>query len=349
MKNRIPFLLVIFLFFVFTVVAQKVGLVLSGGGAKGITHIGVIKALEENDVPIDYVAGTSMGAIVGGMYSMGYTTEQMVELFKSDDFKRWSTGEIESEYKYFYRNSDPKPSFIEIPFKIENLDSLDIAHNIFPTNIVPPRQMNYAFIPLCAQATAAAGEDFDSLFVSFRCVASDIYNKKAVVFKNGDLGDAIRASMTFPFMFKPITINNSLLFDGGIYNNFPIDVMRDDFAPDQIIGSVVTNNAKKPVERDLVMQIENMIKSRTDYSVQENEGILLKFETSDIKTFDFSRIDELVQMGYDSTIAHIDDIKKRIKRQLSVTDLAVRREVFLKKYPELKFQNVIVTGVDSLQ
>ena len=349
MKKKIPFLLIILYCFEFSLSAQKVGLVLSGGGAKGITHIGIIKALEENNVPIDFVAGTSMGAIIGGMYSMGFTTDEMIVLLKSDDFKRWSTGEIESKYIYYYRNTDPKPSFVEIPFKIENFDSLEISRKLFPTNIIPPRQMNYAFLPLFAQASAAADGDFDKLFVPFRCVASDIYNKKAVVFKNGDLGDAVRASMTFPFVFKPIMINNSLLFDGGIYNNFPIDVMREDFNPDVIIGSVVSNNPKKPDERDIVMQIENMIMSRTDYSVKKDEGILLKFETSNIKTFDFSHVDELVQMGYDSTIAHIDEIKSRVKRQLSNNDLFEKRDAYLKKLPELKFQTVRVSGVDSMQ
>ncbi len=341
------------LFFILTIVsfatAQKVGLVLSGGGAKGITHIGVIKALEDNNIPIDYVAGTSMGAIVAGMYAMGMTPDDMLAIIKSNDFKNWSTGDIESKYIYYYRNADPKPSFVEIPFNVNNLDSFDLKSTILPTNLVSPRQMNYAFIPLCAQANAVAGGDFDKLFVPFRCVASDIYNKKAVILKDADLGDAIRASMTFPFMFKPIKIDNHLLFDGGIFNNFPVDVMKKDFDPDFMIGSVVANNPKKPDERDIVMQIENMIMSKTDYSIPEDEGIVLKFETSNIKTFDFSKIDESVKMGYDSVMAHIDEIKARIKRRVTIQDLNQRRMDFIRKYPDLKFKHVEVTGVDSLQ
>ena len=193
--------------------AQRVGLVLSGGGAKGITHIGVIKALEENGIPIDYVAGTSMGAIVGGMYAMGMSTDEMITVLKSSDFKNWSTGKIESEYKYYFRNADQKPKLMEMSFNINSLDSIYKKQNFLPTNIISPHQMNYAFVPLSAQANAVSGGDFDKLFVPFRCVASDIYNKKAVVFRYGVLGDAIRASMTYPFMFKPIMIDNKLLFD----------------------------------------------------------------------------------------------------------------------------------------
>jgi NTE family protein len=328
---------------------QKVGLVLSGGGAKGIAHIGVIKALEENNIPIDYIAGTSMGAIVGGMYAMGYNTDEMIEIIKSKDFKRWTTGEVETKYNYFFRNADPKPSFVEIPFDINNLDSLSLKSTILPTNLVSPRQMNYAFLPLTAQANAVAGGDFDKLFVPFRCVASDIYNKEAVVFRYGVLGDAIRASMTYPFMFKPIVIENRLLFDGGIFNNFPVDVMRKDFDPDFMVGSVVSNNPPKPDQRDIIKQIENMIMTRTDYTIPKEDGLLLKFQATNFKLFDFTRVDELVQMGYDSTMKHMDELKARIPRRVSPTETVERRKMFRSRFPEFKFKSVIVEGVDSLQ
>lgn len=329
--------------------AQKVGLVLSGGGAKGISHIGIIKALEENNIPIDYVAGTSMGAIIGGMYAMGYSPEEMIQIIKSNDFKHWTTGEVESNYKYYYRNAEHKPSFVEIPFNINNMDSINLKSSVLPTNLVSPRQMNYAFVPLCSQANAVAGGDFDKLFIPFRCVASDIYNKEVVVFRYGVLGDAIRASMTYPFMFKPIMINNRLLFDGGILNNFPVDVMRSDFKPDFMIGSVVASNPKKPDQRDILMQIQNMIMNKTDYSMSKEEGMVFKFHATNFKLFDFSRVDELVQMGYDSIMRHIDEIKVRVPRRISTEEIIEKRRKFRNRYPELKFQQVIVEGVDSLQ
>lgn len=347
--KKVALLLVLSIYILNGVYSQKVGLVLSGGGAKGTTHIGIIKALEENNIPIDYIAGTSMGAIVGGMYAMGYSPDEMISLIKSDNFKNWTTGEVELNYVYYYRNPDSKPGFIDIPFSINSHDSLNIKTNFLPTNIVPAIQMNYAFLSLCAQANASADGDFDKLMVPFRCVASDIYNKEAVVFSKGVLGDAIRASMTFPFMFKPIVIDDRLLFDGGIFNNFPIDVMRNDFKPDFVIGSVVSNNPKKPDERNLIMQIENMIRNKTDFSIGKEEGLLLKFETDNIGTFAFWNIDKMVKMGYDSTIAHIDEIRKKVVRNVTKEELAEKRRKFVNSFPELKFQNVIVVGVDSLQ
>ncbi|MFA6581558.1 MAG: patatin-like phospholipase family protein, partial [Paludibacter sp.] len=161
--KKISVLLSLILILATQLYAQKVGLVLSGGGAKGITHIGVIKALEENNIPIDYIAGTSMGAIVGGLYAMGLTPDQMVDILKSNDFKYWSTGEIQSDNIYYYRNADPKPSFVDFRLKINDLDSFDLKDYLLPTNLVSPRQMNYALVPLFAQANALSGGDFNKL------------------------------------------------------------------------------------------------------------------------------------------------------------------------------------------
>lgn len=220
--------------------AQKVGLVLSGGGAKGMTHIGVIRALEENGIPIDYVAGTSMGAIIGALYAMGYSPDDMEALLRSPDFKHWYTGTVETEYNYYFKENRPTPEFFTVHFGIK--DSTRTKPQILPTSMVNPIQMNLAFVELFARATASCGGNFDRLFIPFRCVASDVYNKRPLIMKNGDLGDAVRASMSFPFVFKPIEIDSVLAYDGGIYNNFPTDVMREDFHPDIIIGSVVAAN-----------------------------------------------------------------------------------------------------------
>jgi NTE family protein len=329
--------------------AQKIGLVLSGGGAPGLAHIGIIKALEENNIPIDCIAGTSIGAIVGGMYAMGMTPVEMINLIKSPEFKNWMTGELETEDTYFYRYSEPKPWIFEMRVQIDKKKPFRFKTRILPTNYVSSGQMNYAFIPLCVQANAVAKDNFDSLMIPFRCVASDVYNKKAVVFRNGVLGDAIRASMTYPFMFKPISIDSTLFFDGGLYNNFPVDVMKKNFNPDFILGSVVAFNPPKADADDGLLQLQNMIISRTDYSLPTSDGIILKFDLEKIKVFDFSKVDTLVKMGYDSVMKHLNEIKLRIPRRVSKEEISHRRKEFREKFPELKFQNIFITGVDSMQ
>ncbi len=343
-------LLICLLFITFSALyAQKVGLVLSGGGGPGITHIGVIKALEENNIPIDYITGTSIGAILGGMYAMGMTPDEMIEILKSEDFKHWLSGEVEPENMYFYRSANLKPSIMNLRIQAYKSKTKNYKTKIFPSNIVPPGQMNYAFTKLFAQANAAIGSNFDQLFVPFRCIASDIYNKKAVVFRHADLGDAIRASLTFPFVFKPIYIDNQLLFDGGIYNNFPVDVMRNDFKPDFTLGSVVAQNSKKTDEDDIITQLQDMIITRTDYSLQSCNGLLLRFDLERINLFDFTKVDELIKQGYDSTMKHMDEIKAQVHKRVTTEEIAQRRKDFRDKFPELRFQHIDVEGVDSLQ
>ena len=229
---------------------QKVGLVLSGGGAKGLAHIGIIKALEENDIPIDCITGTSMGAIVGALYAMGYSPDEMETLVKSEDFKRWYSGQIEDKYIYYFKRDKATPDFFNL--KISFRDSTQRKQHFLPTNLVNPVQMNIAFLYVFAGATAQCRGDFDDLFVPFRSVASDVYHKREVIYRSGDLGDAVRASMSFPLVFKPIMQDSTLVYDGGIYNNFPADVMVEDFHPDIIIGSVVASNPSKPDEKDII-------------------------------------------------------------------------------------------------
>ncbi|MGJ1015384.1 patatin-like phospholipase family protein [Bacteroides salyersiae] len=327
--------------------AQKVGLVLSGGGAKGLTHIGIIRALEENNIPIDYITGTSMGAIVGSLYAMGYSPDDMEALLKSEDFKRWYSGEVEEEYMYYFKKNLPTPEFLNI--RLSFRDSLKIKPQFLPSSVVDPVQMNLVFIDLYARATAACGGDFDKLFIPFRCVASDVYNKKQLVMKRGDLGDAVRASMSFPFMFKPIEIDSVLAYDGGIYNNFPTDVMRDDFHPDIIIGSVVATNPTKPKENDLMSQIENMVMQKTDYSIPDSEGIVMTFKYDDVNLMDFQRINELHDIGYNRTMSMMDSIKSRIHRRVNLDNIRLRRLVYKSNYPELRFKNMLIEGANAQQ
>ena len=327
--------------------AQKVGLVLSGGGAKGLTHIGIIRALEENNIPIDYITGTSMGAIVGSLYAMGYSPDDMEALLKSEDFKRWYSGEVEEEYMYYFKKNLPTSEFLNI--RLSFRDSLKIKPQFLPSSVVDPVQMNLVFIDLYARATAACGGDFDKLFIPFRCVASDVYNKKQLVMKRGDLGDAVRASMSFPFMFKPIEIDSVLAYDGGIYNNFPTDVMRDDFHPDIIIGSVVATNPTKPKENDLMSQIENMVMQKTDYSIPDSEGIVMTFKYDDVNLMDFQRINELHDIGYNRTMSMMDSIKSRIHRRVNLDNIRLRRLVYKSNYPELRFKNILIEGANAQQ
>ena len=330
--------------------AQRVGLVLSGGGAKGMTHIGIIRALEENGIPIDYITGTSMGAIIGSLYAMGYSPDEMEDLLRSPDFKRWYTGVVEPRYAYYFKQDLPTPEFFNLRFSLGSRDSVRTKPRFnVPTSMVNPIQMNLAFVGLYGQATAACRGDFDDLFVPFRCVASDVYNKRPVVLRQGDLGDAVRASMSFPFVFKPIEMDSVLVYDGGIYNNFPTDVMRDDFHPDVIIGSVVAGNPKKPKEGNLMSQLENMIMQKTDYSIPDSAGILMTFKYNDVNLLDFDRLEELHDIGYKRTLSLMDSIKTRIHRRVNPGDIQLRRKIYKRNLPEFIFRDILIEGANPQQ
>ncbi len=322
---------------------QKVGLVLSGGGAKGIAHIGLIQVLEENNIPIDYVAGTSIGAIVAGLYASGMSPQEMLLLFNSDDFRLWSTGRMDKDDLYYFKRNDEMPEWI----KLDIARKEDKIKLVFPMNIVPERQMDFAFLQLTSQTTAVCDGDFDKLFVPFRCVSTDIYNNRAIIHDSDDLGEAIRASMTFPLVYKPIEKDGSLLFDGGIVNNFPLDVMVEEFAPDIVIGHKVTDLGKKPDPDDFFRQIETMVTQITRYELPDSLGIVFDSPLNDVGLLDFQKANYIYAKGVQTGKQYIDSIKSRITRRVDVETVDSLRNIFVSQKPEMMFGNVQVEGVKS--
>ena len=344
-------LIVMLLSFQATLNAQTVGLVLSGGGAKGMAHIGVIRALEENGIPIDYIAGTSMGAVIGSLYAMGYSPDEMQELISSDDFKNWYMGARDMNYQFYFKQNPPTPGIISAQVAIR--DSMTV---IRPTinSLVDPLQMNLAFLDIFSGASAACGNNFDNLFVPFRAVASDVFNKNSIVLSQGTLGDAVRASMSFPFVFRPIKIDSIIAYDGGIYDNFPVEVMVNDFHPDFIIGSVVAvapgePEIEIPDEFDIMGQITSMIMQKSDYSLDPKQGVKVEFDLRSVGLLDFHLINEVSALGYRNTMLLMDSIKSRTTARRDSSVVQKGRREFKKRIPQLHFSNIEVNGVNQAQ
>ena len=344
--KRISIVISFFFILINSLQAQRVGLVLSGGGAKGAAHIGVIKAFEENEIPIDYITGTSIGAIIGSLYAMGYTPDEMLQLMLSKEFGYWQTGTVEDDYMYYFQKPNPTPEMAH--FSIDMSDSLQIKTNFLPQSLINPIQMNQAFMALYAQATAKAAWNFDNLFVPFRCIGSDIYNKKPVIFKNGDLGEAVRISMTFPLFFKPVWKDSVPMFDGGIYDNFPVKTMKEDFHPDFIFGVALSTGKSKP-SNNPYNQIETMIMQETNYEVDEEDGMIIRFNMPDVSLLDFQKANEIMEMGYKRTMSLIDSIKGRVHRRMPLDSLNLRRKQYKESLPPLVFKNIYITGVSESQ
>src|SRR5690606_9630634 len=205
---------------------QRVGVVLSGGGAAGLAHIGVLQALEDNGVPIDHITGSSMGALIGALYAAGLSPAQMDSLFRTELYHLMAEGGVEPRYQYWFKNDAPDASMITLRFDLNTPFTASL-----PTNLRDPVLLDFEQMRTFAPVAALAGYSMDSLFVSYRCVASDITAQRPVVFRTGDLAQAVRASMSYPFYFKPIRVDGHVMMDGGLYNNFPSDVMYHDFMP----------------------------------------------------------------------------------------------------------------------
>lgn len=342
-KNIYTLLTALFLLVGQNLSAQKIGVVLSGGGATGLAHIGVLKALEENGIPIDYITGTSAGALVGGLYAAGYSPTEIEALVLSDKFLYMAQGKIEDKFIYYFKKPNLDPSWVSLRFSGDS-----IKQTTLPTNLVSPTLMDYEMMAGLTGLSSLSSKSFDSLFVPFRCVASDIVEKKSVVFTKGNLSESIRASMTYPFYFKPIEIDNKLLFDGGLYNNFPADIMYDTFLPDIIIGSNVSGNVKAPESDNIRSQILNMIVVQQDFTLKCENGIILS-PNPDISTFDFSESKKAIQSGYDITIANIDSIKNMVGKTLTQEEINLKREQFRKKIPVVEFDNITITGLNKRQ
>lgn len=323
--------------------AQKVGVVLSGGGAGGIAHIGVLKALEENNIPIDYITGTSMGALVGCMYAIGYSPKQIEEMVTSEGFRNVAYGIIDDKYIYYFKQKEPNGSWITIKFAPDF-----IIQTTLPTNFISPIPVDLSLMENLSGPSAVADYNFNNLFIPFRCVASDVAGKKQVIFKSGHLNEAVRASMSYPFYLKPITVDGKLLFDGGLYNNFPADVMYNDFYPDIIIGSNVTANVPPPEEDNLVSQVKSMLVNITNYSTICDNGILIEPEIS-IALFDFDDPVPIIDKGYEATMLKINEIKSNISRKADKEELEKKRKVFRDKIPELKFNTIHIEGLNRTQ
>ncbi len=324
---------------------QKVGVVLSGGGAKGMAHIGVIKALEEKGIPIDFIVGTSMGAIVGGLYAAGYSPDEMEALFCSAEFENMLTGKLDDKYYYFFKKQETNSAWVQLKF---DLDSA-VFSPYLSLNIVTPYQMDFTFLELFSKSDYISKNNFDSLFIPFRCVATDVTHGKELVLDSGSLKDAIRASMTFPIYFNPIRINGNLMYDGGIFNNFPSDVLCRDFDVDYIIGVSVAKPQEEPTEDNLITTLTNMIVEKEQDKLFCKEGIIIKPDVPELNVTEFKEGKKLVVIGYRTTLDSFSKFENKISRRISPEELAEKRRQYRNKGKEIMIGSVKVIGLNPSQ
>jgi len=194
----------------------KVGLVLSGGGAKGLAHIGVLKVIDSLGIRIDYVAGTSMGAIIGSLYASGYTGKQIDSIFKIINFDDIISDHLPRGSKTFYERENSEKYAVSLPlqgFKLKLPSALSRGQNSY--NLLSKLTLHVKHI-----------KDFSELPIPFFCIATNIETGDEVILDKGNLAQSVLASSALPSVFQPVVINDNLLMDGGIVNNYPIDELK---------------------------------------------------------------------------------------------------------------------------
>ena len=330
--------------------AQKVGLVLSGGGAKGLAHIGVLKQLEANGIPIDYIIGTSMGAVVGAMYSAGYSPREIEQIVLSPEFQYWVSGKQLQDKTFNYLTAEPDPSALRLGVALDST-----LHAKVTPNLVNDLNLNFALAKLLAPAGATCGYDFDKLFVPYRCLAAEVFTRTQVVQKSGNLADAVRNSMAVPLAFRPIrNPDGRYLFDGGIYNNFPTDVIRKEFQPDIIIGVNVGDVSfkKYPFKKDDQLLTNTLVflgANVADTTSVGKNGIFIQPDLVGFGGTDFERVRALIGKGDTATQRKMALIKQRISRRVDTLDLQRRRLAFQQAAPTPRFVQVQVQGLRADQ
>ncbi|MEJ5963569.1 patatin-like phospholipase family protein [Pedobacter immunditicola] len=329
--------------------AQKVGLVLSGGGAKGLAHIGTLKALEENNIPIDYVTGTSMGGVVGAMYAAGYTPTQMEAVALSRDFQDWVTGRYTSDFGYFFQKTALNAAMVSAKLTADT--NLRLT---FRSNLVNDIPLNFALLELFSQASAIAKDNFNNLFVPYRCMVSDVISQKSITVRKGSLAEAVRGTLSVPFIYRPIKLDDKYVFDGGLYNNFPVDVMKKEFKPDYIIGVNVSSKTsdifpKGNDDRQMNRFLFQIFLSRSDSTLIGENGAYIEPDLIDFQSANFRPVEVLIKQGYDAAMANMEQIKAAVKRRVSPLELRSKREKFLDKKPEPVFNSISISGVNEPQ
>jgi NTE family protein len=329
----------LYLFFLFLCIslsaqAQKVGLVFSGGGAKGLAHVGVLKALEENEIPIDYIVGTSMGGIVGGAYAAGMSPEQIEQLVVSAEFLRLINGTPEPGFNSFYHRSDDSPQFIKLNLELDSTLSFQLN-----TTLARDVSLNFGLAEKMAQAAAISNNNFDSLFIPFRVVTSDIFTQREVILSKGQLSDALRATQSVPYFYGPIRIDGKYLFDGGVYNNFPVDILQKEFNPDIIIGSNVSSKVyneypygkdEKLISRSLIF----MLLDKSDPTRIPANGVYIQPNLTGLGVYDFAKVKAMVDSGYAQTMRQMPEIKEKIAIRKARDEISLKRTKFTdKSYP----------------
>ncbi len=318
----------------------KIGLVLSGGGAKGMAHIGVLKSLEKHHIRPDYISGTSMGAIVGSLYASGYTAQQIDSIFHTMDFDAILYNRYDRKYLNIFEKERGKKYILSFPFSVKNLSvqlprGLNDAQKMF--NVLNENMLHVNNL-----------KDFNRLSIPFVCPATDIVTGEQVLFNKGFLPAAATSSALLPSVYNPLEEKGKLLLDGGIVNNYPVKEVRD-LGANFIIGSDVQGRIlSKNQINDLPAIMDQIVSFGMYKEMPVKKAITDVYIRPNIKGIgitDFEKIDTIIKRGEkaaDYQLKHLKNIEK-FQRDFKVKPLSIHRP------DSLLFDQIILQGLRNFK
>ena len=331
------FKILFFIFFtqviLYTQAQQKVGIVLSGGGAKGLSHIGFLKALDEHNIKVDYITGTSMGAIVGGLYAMGYSAKEIEQVALKEDWSHLMTNYIPMSDISIEEKKEYEKYTGEFPIKNGKLQ--------LPASILRGQKLENRLTELTLPAYNIS--DFDSLPIPFRAIATDIVTGKPVILKTGSLGRAMRASMGMPTLFRPIYYEGNLLIDGGLVRNFPVEEVIE-MGADLVVGNYVGTDLYSEEELQsfdkVILQIGNF-NDFYDVAKQKKKcDFLIEPDMNGFSTMSFESVDSLIEVGYQKAM--------EVLSSSLLIDTKVKKVNNLRVNGVMKLDSILFEGVEKI-
>ena len=300
----------------------KVGLVLSGGGAKGAAHIGVLKYIEEMGIPVDYIAGTSMGSIVGGMYALGYSADEIQSIISTLDWNRLISNQVDRKKISFSRKQAKGTQIINIPFSL-NTDEEELKSRSFRNSLPIGIVSGDNLINLLNSLSVGYSDSlsFNQLPIPFVCVATNMLNGRAEVMSNGMITKSLRASAAIPILFDPIKVGNALYVDGGIVSNFPAEQCRQ-MGADYIIGVSMSPGLENDVSKlsSIFSHIRQLKEIITDKNSEKYHELCDIYINPDLKgvgmlSFNPESVATMTKSGYEAAACQ-EDLFRSLKAKV---------------------------------
>lgn len=294
-------------------VNPKIALVLSGGGSRGIAHIGVLKILDKENIPISCISGTSVGALVGGLYCLGYTPEELEEIALTTNWEELLSLKSEQERSEYFFDQKIIKDRTFLSFRFNNLKFM------YPKAISLGWKFN-SFLQKLIWKGGIYSENFDSLRIPLRIVTTDIATGSSLIFEKGNIVTALRASSTIPLINAPVEIDTMVLVDGGLFANLPVDACHS-FHPDITIA---VNTTTPPLTRQelnkpwsIANQVVSILMNKFTYDAIKKVDFLIQPEIGNKSNNDFTHLDSLIYAGEQSTKNILNQIKQRIEKEKS--------------------------------